>query len=105
MTFLAEVSRHSRGPRQIQVPKDVSSGLYAARVKSTLSGASADIIVQVRPFRGGQVFDLPPGTAGLETGDQVAVRLTVVDIDEWLDRGDSVPLARFAARQGEGAGE
>lgn len=101
MTFIAKVTRYNGGPHIILVSRSIAPGSYAARIKSTTSGASADAIVQVRVYGKSHAFNIPPGMAGLEKGDQVAVRLMAVDIDEWLDRDDSMPLVTFGLNQRE----
>lgn len=101
MTFITEVTRYNGGPHLILVSKSIAPGLYAARIKSTASGAFADIIIQVREHGKSRAFTIPSGTAGLEKGDQVAVRLTAIDIDEWLDMNDSIPLMTFSLNQRE----
>lgn len=84
-----------KGTCYIRVRKDLApESTVHVRIKSVRTGAIYEYVTSIvnGGGRSGPMIVVPKGAAGLEPGDEVAFRVSPVDIERWFDTNTSEPL-------------
>lgn len=97
-TFTFAVVSGQKGFRGCVLPclPDMREGdAVRVRLKAARTGAVAEYVTILKlPYRKSKniLVPVPPGTAGVESGDTVAIRVTQVDLDGWFESDSSEPM-------------
>ena len=101
--FVSRV-RNSGGPYvtlENMVPKPKMGHTCAVRIKEVTHGKIAEFYTTITDVRGNPIIRIPDGLGGFESGDNVVMAVSIIEIDRaWFMSDLSVGMAEFA--QGKG---
>ena len=101
--FVSRV-RNSGGPYvtlENMIPKPKMGHTCAVRIKEVTHGKIGEFYTTITDVRGNPVIRIPDGLGGFESGDNVVMAVSIIEIDRaWFMSDLSVGMAEFA--QGKG---
>ena len=101
--FLSRV-RVSGGPYvtlENMVPKPKMGYTCAVRIKDVTRGKIGEFYTTITDVRGNPVIRIPDGLGGFESGDNVVMAVSIIEIDRaWFMSDLSVGMAEFAQNKG-----
>ena len=97
--FVSRV-RNSGGPYvtlENMVPKPKLGHTCAVRIKEVIHGKIGEFYTTITDVRGNPVIRIPDGLGGFESGDNVVMAVSIIEIDRaWFMSDLSVGMAEFA---------
>ena len=101
--FVSRV-RNSGGPYvtlENMVPKPKLGHTCSVRIKEVTHGKIGEFYATITDVRGNPVIRIPDGLGGFESGDNVVMAVSIIEIDRaWFMSDLSVGMAEFAQSMG-----
>ena len=105
--FVSRV-RNSGGPYvtlENMVPKPKLGHTCAVRIKEVIHGKIGEFYATITDVRGNPVIRIPDGLGGFESGDNVVMAVSIIEVDRaWFMSDLSVGMVEFAQGKGVDSG-